>query len=301
MANVLVQESSLQAIAAAIRAKNGSAHTYTPAGMAAAISSISAEGGSNATLVEKTINANGEYNPAEDGADGYSVVTVNVPESQPILGTKQITSNGSYDAEDDALDGYSGVIVNVPASASASLGTKQITANGNYSASSDGLDGFSSVNVDVPTPVLGSKSITENGTYDPADDSFDGYDSVVVDVPLWMRPVAFDLDTGYVSGNVWTLGGSSVSYSDVYEVQSGHNYLLMLGSTVGSRFRAVFTYENTVTSTANITGTGIVNKTSPTAGAYTCFTAPGDGYITITKDNAGLAGIMTYVADVTTD
>lgn len=40
MANVLVQESSLQAIANAIRNKNGSQDTYTPAMMAAAIDSL---------------------------------------------------------------------------------------------------------------------------------------------------------------------------------------------------------------------------------------------------------------------
>lgn len=42
MAKVLVEENSLQAIAAAIRAKNGSSATYTPSEMAAAISALSA-------------------------------------------------------------------------------------------------------------------------------------------------------------------------------------------------------------------------------------------------------------------
>jgi len=41
MANVLVQESSLQAIAADIRQQNGSQNTYTPAQMAPAIAAIS--------------------------------------------------------------------------------------------------------------------------------------------------------------------------------------------------------------------------------------------------------------------
>lgn len=33
----------------------------------------------SATLIEKTITANGEYSPTSDGVDGYSNVTVNVP------------------------------------------------------------------------------------------------------------------------------------------------------------------------------------------------------------------------------
>lgn len=35
--------------------------------------------GGSATLVPKTITANGQYNPADDNADGYSAVTVSVP------------------------------------------------------------------------------------------------------------------------------------------------------------------------------------------------------------------------------
>lgn len=47
MGNVLVQESSLQAIATAIRAKNGSSDTYRPREMAAAIGAIPTGGGGN--------------------------------------------------------------------------------------------------------------------------------------------------------------------------------------------------------------------------------------------------------------
>lgn len=45
MANVLVQESSLTAIADAIRAKNGTEDTYKPADMASAIANIPSGGG----------------------------------------------------------------------------------------------------------------------------------------------------------------------------------------------------------------------------------------------------------------
>ena len=35
-------------------------------------------GGGSATLIEKTITANGEYNASDDGADGYKKVEINV-------------------------------------------------------------------------------------------------------------------------------------------------------------------------------------------------------------------------------
>ena len=41
--------------------------------------SVSGGGGGSATLVSKTITENGTYNPADDQADGYSSVVVNVP------------------------------------------------------------------------------------------------------------------------------------------------------------------------------------------------------------------------------
>ena len=41
--------------------------------------STNSGGGGKTKLIEKTITANGQYNPADDNADGYSIVTVNVP------------------------------------------------------------------------------------------------------------------------------------------------------------------------------------------------------------------------------
>lgn len=76
MSLVTVTESYLSAIADAIRAKLDVATTYTPAQMAGAIESIPTA--SPAVLVSKTITANGTYDPADDDADGYDEVTVNV-------------------------------------------------------------------------------------------------------------------------------------------------------------------------------------------------------------------------------
>ena len=150
-------------------------------------------------------------------------------------------------------------------------------------------------------PVLLVKVVTENGVYSAASEGADGYSEVSVNVPIWIAPYAYDIDTGYANNGVWTPGGDTVNYSDVYCVQAGHSYLIMLGSVVGTRFRCMFSVEDTVHATAKITGISVVNKTDPAPGAFVLYTAPDDGYITITKDNTGLSGLKTFVADDTTD
>ena len=77
MAKVLVNESSLTGIANAIRGKNGSTTTYKPSEMAAAITAIS--GAAEPVIEALSVTSNGTYT-APDGVDGYSPVTVNVPQ-----------------------------------------------------------------------------------------------------------------------------------------------------------------------------------------------------------------------------
>ena len=72
---------------------------------------VDVEGGGS-TLTTKTITENGTYNASSDEADGYSSVTVNVP--QPS-GTKQIsiTQNGTT-TENVAVYASAEITVNVP-------------------------------------------------------------------------------------------------------------------------------------------------------------------------------------------
>lgn len=60
------------------------------------------------TLIEKTITENGEYDPADDNADGYSSVSVNVP--APTLTGEGYVSGGlrDYDffIDHDVFVGY---------------------------------------------------------------------------------------------------------------------------------------------------------------------------------------------------
>lgn len=159
---------------------------------------------SNGSLVSQTprqvaITANGTYQTQNNNS-----VTVNVPQTgiTPILITKAITQNGTYSANDDSADGYTGVTVNVPNTYSAgdegkvvSSGvlaaqtTKSITANGTHTTTTN-----NEVVVNVPNSysaadegkvvddgalvIQTSRTITENGTVNTTTN-----DEVVVNVP----------------------------------------------------------------------------------------------------------------------
>lgn len=119
------------------------------------------------TLMTSVIfDENGTYTRG----NGYSAVTVNVPQSghtdeeleeaynsgytsgytsgethqKSLLSTLTVTQNGNY----SRANGYSAITVNV-AGQEPSLQTKNIIANGQYTPDA-GYDGFSSVNVNVP-------------------------------------------------------------------------------------------------------------------------------------------------------
>lgn len=151
---------------------------------------------------------------------------------------------------------------------------------------------------DAPGIVLIPKAVSENGVYRARAEDADGYSVFTVDVPATIEPLiphAFDLTGGYVMNGIWTIGGTTVNYSDVYEVQANTAYILMLGSVVGSRFRSMFSGADTSVAEENISGQAITGMSNPAAYAYATYKPTIDGFITITKDNAGMAGLKTYV------
>lgn len=151
----------------------------------------------------------------------------------------------------------------------------------------------------APEPVLIEKTITANGAYAAVDDGVDGYSIVTAAVPTPVcAPHVYDMTGGYVANGNWTLGGDTVCYTDVYAVFAGHVYFLALGEMVGTRFRAMFSEVDTSTATENVTGRNLVNQTNPVPYAYTSFKPAADGFITVTKDNAGTANLKTYVFDL---
>lgn len=107
----------------------------------------------------------------------------------------------------------------------------------------------------------------------------------------------YDLNYGYVDNGTWKYENPTKTYIDMYEVLSGHTYLLLLGGSVGSRFRCMFTTIDVSRSSSNVTGKMIINKNNPSQYNSISYTAPSDGYILIAKDNVGKSGLHSYVFD----
>lgn len=96
MAEGRVKNTELAAIAAAIRSKNGESTIYKPSEMAAAIEAIPS--GSTAVIESKSITENGTYT-APSGVDGYSPITVDVPNSYGQSDEGKVVHNGELTAQ----------------------------------------------------------------------------------------------------------------------------------------------------------------------------------------------------------
>ena len=146
-----------------------------------------------------SVTANGTYEP-EEGVDGFSDVSVQVPERQPVTESLSVTENGMYEPT-EGIDGYDRVSVAVPERV---LVTERLTAtsNGTYEPDS-GVDGYDHVTVNVPErqPDIESLVVTSNGTYTSVKD---GYNPVTVAVP----PTVPDIEPLTVTANgVYTAEG----------------------------------------------------------------------------------------------
>ena len=86
MANYIASDTDLTSVANAIRTKGGTSSSLVfPSGFVTAIQNIPS--GGSATLITKSITANGTYNASSDSADGYSQVSVAVPVLPVVSGT----------------------------------------------------------------------------------------------------------------------------------------------------------------------------------------------------------------------
>ena len=145
-----------------------------------------------------------------------------------------------------------------------------------------------------------TKTVATEGTYVAEDDNADGYSEITNNIPWYIEPYAFDLSpNGYVMNNQWQVNGSTVNHSDVYRVKANHTYYLTLGNNVGTRFRGLITDIDPTPQDTTISQSQFVNKSNPTARYNVTVTSTIDGYLIITKDNAGKSGVKTYLFDIT--
>jgi len=151
MSKVLVTESSLARIAAAIRAKNGSSDTYKPGQMAEAIAEIPT-GTTPSGTIDITQNGTADVT-------NYASANVNVPNSYAAGDEGKVVSNGALVAQ--------------------TARASEISANGTYDTT---LNDEVTVNVSGSSATLITKNITQNGTYNASSDNADGYSQVVVNV-----------------------------------------------------------------------------------------------------------------------
>lgn len=185
MANVLVEESSLSAIADSIRAKNGTATTYKPAEMSGAIDALPTGGGDMQT---KSVS----YTPTETaqsgtvtpdvGYDGLSSVSVSVGAIDDeyvgsgitrrsiadldLTGATFTAPAGYYasDADKTMMTGHMSVSATkgTVSNHSVSVTPKAAVDNAGYFATGDRTG--TAVSVSASELVSGTKSITANGT-----------------------------------------------------------------------------------------------------------------------------------------
>lgn len=136
---------------------------------------IVAGGGGGGTIESLTVTQNGIYT-ASGGVDGYSPVTVEVPE--PVLVEKTITQNGVYDPEDDNADGYSMIDVEVPA-----VEVIELNANMNRTYTAPAGKAYSPVNVSVPGTSISKLTVGHNNvTYEAGIGT--AFDPVEVSIPM---------------------------------------------------------------------------------------------------------------------
>ena len=108
-------------------------------------------------LVELIADENGQFSPQDYDADGFSEVTVDVPQPEPVIESLSVSENGTYSAP-TGVDGYSPVVVDVPTGDD--LSKLAFKGGGNVIFSQGQVTGFttSSSFVGVLNPDNGSDS-----------------------------------------------------------------------------------------------------------------------------------------------
>ena len=166
-------------------------------------------------------------------------------------------------------------------------------ANNSYNNKIQLSDG--TVLIDLTNDTVEADKLLEGFTAHNA--SGEAITGTMFQVPL--DPIAYDYEPGYTANGTFKYENSTNNHSDVYEVKAGHYYALILGETVGTRFRAAVILSNPVGTLVDIPGTTVVNKSNPLAYDRIMYTSSTDAYMVVTKDNASKKGLKSYVFDIT--
>lgn len=113
-------------------------------------------GGGGSTLIEKSISANGVYNASDDSADGYSKVTVDVPNAYTAQDEGKVVDNGALVAQTTHAEITENGIYDITTNNSVSVNV----SGGGVEFSNEPYNNFTmkanirNLNVDIPYGVL---------------------------------------------------------------------------------------------------------------------------------------------------
>lgn len=183
-------------------------------------SNLISTGGSGGTIVSKTITANGTYNASSDNADGYSPVTVNVP--QPVITTATAAADlTGYEAGDTGLGNNWGIALGSGTAAVDSVTIDGVTYDGlaisgaTTIASNRELNGaYQALEIEFVTTALGSgdvRVISTGGLY--------------YEVSIWYN------DNDDYLKIVLSGGGTIIDTTNVIDLGSGDSHDISLPKT----------------------------------------------------------------------
>lgn len=275
MAKVIVSETYLSDIADAIRAKNGSSNTYTPAQMATAISNISGGGGSTTpTLQTKSVSitpsetAQSQTVTADPGYDGLDEVSVSVGAISSSYVGSEVTQRTSTDLS------VSGATVTAPAgyyASSASIVVPNTFVTGTFTTGSSAGTGSVSIPYSGTGYPIMAIVVIDNGAYNSA-------------VSGW-----YDSTQRYAVGQ-WTMTKSVFTSTPTY-------------STSGAANQGVTTaiYKNSASSSTSYTrtsgmNTNIFSSSNAANAALTCVRFTGHKTLSyyVNTSSYGLLPNTTY-------
>jgi hypothetical protein len=170
-------------------------------------------GGGGSTLIEKSISDNGVYNASDDSADGYSKVTVDVP--------------NTYTAEDEGKVVDNGTLVSQTTHAEITEnGTYDITTNNSVSVNVSGGGDANAVFANTPASFYTSTNLKSieipNGITSIASYAFDNFTNIEsVVIPIGVVSIgtnAFysckNLKSINIPSGVTSIGNSTFRYCD---------------------------------------------------------------------------------------